>query len=262
MNSYLIKSKSLFVSVLFLVFFELLSYFLLKDNIFNIYLSTRNLWYLVLVNAVLVTFSCFWVSFPNFLKEETFFKTIIIVFFDLSIFLFLFFSSFFLLNQIIVVVSAFLFFFLFRSIGEREAQFKFVNAVSFLSAFFFFFSAYSLLENTFFPYWVVALMVIFFSNLLLYYKLEHTGVDKAHKSFYLILSAIVMAEVFFASLFWPVPSLFLRSLVLVAAYYFSWGMIDIQARGAANRSNIIIYLGVFVLILVLIGVAILAKNII
>jgi len=106
MNSYLIKSKSLFVSVLFLVFFELLSYFLLKDNIFNIYLSTRNLWYLVLVNAVLVTFSCFWVSFPNFLKEETFFKTIIIVFFDLSIFLFLFFSSFFLLNQIIVVVSA------------------------------------------------------------------------------------------------------------------------------------------------------------
>ena len=260
MNFYFMKNKSLFVSVFLLVFFELLSYFLLKDNIFNLYFSARNIWYLVLINVALIVFSCFWVSFPNFLKEERVFKVIIIFLLDLSVFLFLFFSSSFFLNQIIVVASVFLFFPLFRNLGSQDVRFKFVNATSFLSAFLFFFSAYSLLENLFFPYWVTALMIVVFSTLLLYYKLEHTKIDKTYKNFYLILSAIIMVEVFFASLFWPAPSLFLRSLILVATYYFSWGMIDLQTRGVMNRVNVAVYFSIFVFILVLIGLAILIKN--
>jgi len=256
MKFIIFKIKPLFLAFLYLVFFELLSYFLLNRNIFNLYFTQKGIWYFILIDIVLIIFSFLWLMSMQLEKKA--FKIIMPVIFNISIFLFLFSSSFFLFHQIVIILSFFLFLSLFINL-EEEVRFKFINAVSFFSAFLFFFGMYFLLYTFHFSYWIIILIIIVFSSSLLYYMLEHIDISVTYRNLFLVLFSIIIAETFLMSLFWPISSLFLKSLILVTIYYLYWGILDMYLRNFINRANLIKYFTVFILILVLIIFSLLVK---
>ncbi len=258
MKTKIFSTKSFFLTVFYLVFFEFLSYLFLQNGFLGLSLDDINILYVALFHMLSVLLCCFWLL--SFEFRENVYKVLVPILFNISIFIFLYFSISFLLNQFIILLSSLLLFFVFLNLEKEKIKFKFINATSFFSAFLFFFGMYSLIYSETVPYWLTLLFIVSFSSLFLYYKLKHIDAENNYRNLFLILFAIIITEVFLVSLFWPITSIFLKSLVLVVLYYLYWGILDMYLRSFMDKTNLIKYFSIFITIILLVMISLFIKS--
>jgi len=219
-----------------------------ERSFFGIFIDKSAVWGFFLVGIIInIAFAIYFVAARR-LDKKNYFRYILPALLYLSAFGFIFFSPVFVFNQILVVLSFFLFALIYNDI-LGDTRFVFTNLISFFTVFIFFFDCYSFFYVLNLPYWFVIFLVSGFSMLILLYKMKHIDMGKNYLYMFLLLFAIIISEFFLFSFFWPIQSIFVKSLLLLFVYYLFWGLNDLYVNNKFILRNVIKFMIFFVVVL-------------
>jgi hypothetical protein len=247
-----VKKISFLFSLINLCFFEVFIFSALDKSIFGILFNREYIWQLIVLNFIIQGSSIFYLATIKKIRKENYFHFTLPVLLNIALIGFLFFSPIFILNQVVLIISLIFLNLMFLNIAIGT-KFVFTNIISFFTIFLFFFDAYSLFFVSSFPYWVAMIFVASFSVLILDYKLKHLNLSQKYIYLFVALFSIIISEFFLFSFFWPLKSIFIKSIFLLFFYYLYWGFTDIYI---GDRFNPIMTIKYIVLFFILSGLAI------
>jgi hypothetical protein len=237
--------------VLSFLIFELLSFLVFGERFLVFFINSNYLSLLIIINLlVVVIFGLAFLIF-NVFDIKNIYKTILPILLNLGTGSFIFFSPNFAISQFIIFFSILFSIVIFLNFNVPR-RYVFVNLISFFIVFLFYFSFYSALSFSVFPYWLILIVAIIFSNLLLYYKLKSIDLENKYIQLFIVIFDIIIIETFIYLFFIPLKTIFIKSLLLVFIYYIYWSMLDMYVRGKLKRKFIISNFFTFFILLALV----------
>ncbi len=251
------QNKSLILTLLNLIFFEVVVFFLASGDV----LSSTNMGLLGLVDILLIFFSMLW--FMTIRGKEKGWMNHLIppLLINLSVTSFLFFSTSMWFSQVASLVGASLIFLSLYFLEKDSRRRYLVNASAFFAFFLFFASAYSLAIILPQFYYLAGVLAVVLSATFIYYKLSSMIDDRILVIFLVSLFALLIFEFFIVTISWPVSSPLLKSLALLVVYYLYWGTIEKSFTLNNMKKEVIRHMSVVLIVLFLILVSILIKSI-
>lgn len=164
------------------------------------------------------------------------------------------------INYFIIILVNILFFVNFRPLELGEERGYAINISSFVSWFLFLVSIYSLSGIADYAYWLPMLLLVFFSLAMLWFKAEGLLDDQNQRKLFVVLGALLILEFFLASLSWPIESIFIKSLLMVLAYYIYWSIMYSFLTGNFGKKHFSYFGWVLFLLLAIFAIALLIKT--
>lgn len=252
MQKNILKSSSIFFSILFLIISEGIIFTLLEKSIFSFSFNRDYFIYLILLDALLYLGYSFFLFIKNILVRGKLYKLILPFLLNIGFFIFVYFSFSFWVDQVVLALIFLFNIIIFFSIEEKIKN-PFNNFISFFTSFLIFFSVYSIFYNSSLPYWVLVVIIDLFLLFLVYYDLGSFHIGKNFLFLSLIIFTILLSEFFLFSFFLPTNSILLKGVFMTFIYYLYWSGIELYLKNKVSFWNILKNLTTFIFLILLIG---------